>query len=110
MGDTWVVNLEHILDENGAIAAPKGPARKLAERIVAIVAMVSSPEIIPLPEYQVRCRRRPGRKPCPGIIEADFDPEDERIVWWCPICQTVQSTGSTAHQEHRFRRFIHQDI
>jgi hypothetical protein len=67
MGDTWIVDLEHMLDENGSIAAPKRPARKLAEHIVAIVAMASSPEIIPLPEYQVRCRRRPGRKLCPGI-------------------------------------------
>jgi len=86
MGDTWIVDLEHMLDENGAIAAPKGPARKLAEHMVAIVAMASSPEIIPLPEYQVRCRRRPGRKLCPGIIQADFDPRDERIIWRCPVC------------------------
>ena len=41
MGDTWVVSLEHMLDENGAIAAPKGPARKLAEHIVAIVAILA---------------------------------------------------------------------
>jgi hypothetical protein len=87
MGDTWIVDLEHMLDENGAIAAPKGPARKLTEHIVAIVAMASSPEIIPLPAYQVRCRRRPGRKPCPGIIQADFDPQDERIIWRCPVCE-----------------------
>lgn len=87
MGDTWYVNLNIFLDESGAIAVSTGPARKLAEHITAIVAMASRPEIIPLQEYQVRCRRRPGRKPCPGIIEADFDPEDERIVWWCPVCE-----------------------
>lgn len=86
MGDTWIVDLEHMLDESGNIAAPKGPARNLAEHIVAIAAMASRPEITPVPEYQVRCRRHPGRKACPGIIEADFDPEDERIVWWCPAC------------------------
>ena len=86
MVDTWIVNLEHLVDEDGTIAAPKGPARKLAEHIVAIVAMASRPELIPVPEYQVRCRRRPGRKPCSGMIEADFDPEDERIMWWCPVC------------------------
>ena len=74
MGDTWYVNLNIFLDESGAIAASKGPAQKLAEHIVAIVAMASSPELIPLPEYKVRCRRRPGRKPCTGIIETDFDP------------------------------------
>jgi hypothetical protein len=87
MGDTWVVSLEHMLDENGAIAAPKGPARKVSrayrcDRSHGIEAGTYSA----LPEYQVRCRRRPGRKPCTGIIEADFDPEDYRIMWWCPVC------------------------
>ena len=86
MGNTWVVSLKHFFDEDGDIAVPKGPARKLAEHMVAIVAMASRPELIPLPEYQVRCRRRPGRKPCTGLIEADFNPDDERIVWWCPVC------------------------
>ena len=86
MGDTWYTNLQVFLDEDGAIAVSTGPARKLAEHITAIVAMASRPELIPLPEYQVRCRRRPGRKPCTGIIEADFDPEDYRIMWWCPVC------------------------
>ena len=81
MVDTWVVSLEHMLDENRATAAPKAPARKLAEHIFSIVAMASRPELIPLPENQVRCRCRPGRKPCTGIIEADFDPEDYRIMW-----------------------------
>ena len=86
MGDTWYTNLNVFLDVSGAIATPKGTALKLAEHIVSIVAMASRPEIIPLPEYKVRCRRRPGRKPCIGIIEADFNPDDERIVWWCPVC------------------------
>ncbi len=45
MGDTWITSLAHILDESGAIAAPKAPGRKLAEHIVAIVAMASRPEI-----------------------------------------------------------------
>lgn len=86
MGDTWVVDLTHFLDEEGAIAPPKGPARRLAEHMVAIVAMASRPEIIPPPEYHVRCRRRPGRKPCLGMIEVDLDPETENIAWWCPVC------------------------
>jgi hypothetical protein len=92
MGDTWFVNLQHVLDEDGAIAAPKGPARNLAEHIVKIVAMASRPEIIPLPEYQVSCRRRPGRKPCTGIIEADYDPDTYDIMWWCPVCDDDGST------------------
>ncbi len=39
MGDTWYTNLNVFLDDNGEIAAPKGPARKLAGHITEIVAM-----------------------------------------------------------------------
>jgi len=87
MGDSWIVDLNHFLDEDGGISPATGSARRLAEHFVAIVSMASRPEIIPPLEYQVRCRRRPGRKPCTGVIEADLDPETEDIVWWCPICR-----------------------
>ena len=33
MGNTWIVDLTHFLDEKGTIAPPKGPARQLAEYI-----------------------------------------------------------------------------
>ncbi len=86
MGDTWVTDVTHFLNDEGGIAPLKVPARRLAEHFVAIVSMISRPEIIPPSEYQVRCRRRPGRKPCTGVIEADLDPETEDIDWWCPVC------------------------
>jgi hypothetical protein len=47
MGETWITSLEHMLDESGAIASPKEPGRKLAEHVVAIVAMASRPEVVP---------------------------------------------------------------
>ena len=86
MGDTWNADLTHFLDTEGRFAAPRGPARRLAEYFAAIVAMASRPELTAPPEYRVRCRRRPGRKPCGGSIEADFDPDTEAIEWWCPVC------------------------
>jgi hypothetical protein len=52
MGDTWYTNLQVFLDENGAITAPKGSARKMAEHITSIVAMASRPELIPLPDIR----------------------------------------------------------
>ncbi len=86
MGDTWITDLTHFLDETGQIAPADGPARRLAEHFTAIVAMASLPELVIPSEYRVRCRRRPGRKPCGGYIEADFDPDTEDIVWWCAKC------------------------
>ena len=35
----------------------------------------------------VKCRRRPGRKPCRGEIVAAIESESLRIVWACPVCE-----------------------
>jgi len=86
LGDTWIADLTHFLDVYGQIELPKGSARRLAEHLTAIVAMVSNPESVIPPELRVRCRRRPGRRPCPGRIDGDLDPQTEDIVWWCPVC------------------------
>ncbi len=59
-------------------------ARRLAEYFGSVVAAVTSVELDePL---GVKCRRRPGRKPCPGSIEAWIEFEEERIVWGCLSC------------------------
>jgi hypothetical protein len=86
MGDTWITDLTHFLDENGRITPMPRPARLLAEHFTAIVLMASYPEIGIPSEYRVRCRRRPGRKRCPGYIETDMNFETDDIVWWCPVC------------------------
>jgi hypothetical protein len=86
VGDTWITDLSHLLDESGSIAADRGPARRIAEYLTSIVAMASRPELVIPPEYRVQCRRRPGRKRCVGYIEVDLDADTEDIVWWCPVC------------------------
>ena len=86
MRNTWITDLTHFLDESGHIEPEKGPARRIAEYLTSIVAMVSLPELVIPQEYKVRCRRRPGRRPCVGCIEVDLDPETEDVMWWCPTC------------------------
>jgi hypothetical protein len=80
------VDLKHILDKTGDIAAAEGPQRKLAEHFLSIVAAATTPfdMITPLPV--VKCRRRPGRKPCPGEIYIEMHPDTAAIVWSCTIC------------------------
>ena len=89
MGDTWVTDIRHCLDENDDLAQELGPARRLAEHQCAIIATVTA-----RPRDQVdwvtkiRCRRRPGRRPCEGNIVAGFDETDPTtIVWLCPCCE-----------------------
>lgn len=86
MTETWVTDLTHFLDEDGDLAFLPDPAFRLAEYFTSIVAMASHPDLVIPPQFRVHCRRRPGRKPCSGMIESDLDFETEDIMWWCPVC------------------------
>jgi hypothetical protein len=79
---TFVTDLTHFLTKEGAIAPMPVQARRLAEFLGDVVAVATTPNADP---QRVKCWRRAGRKPCPGAIETDFE-EDDRIVWWCPVC------------------------
>ena len=65
MGNTWIVDLRHYLDPSGAFPNLPSRARLLAEyfAIVVVDATANLDE-----EPTVRCRRRPGRRPCTGIV------------------------------------------
>jgi hypothetical protein len=83
MGSMLITDLKHFLDERGCIAPMPGPARRLAEFLTHVVATITHDmDELPAP---IRCRRRPGRKPCPGILDAQFGEEFE-IFWMCPEC------------------------
>ncbi len=89
MGDTWITNMLHSLDDDGELAAQAGPARRLAEYMGSIVEAVTSRQ----PEDDdwvtaIQCRRRPGHKRCIGPIIAGYAEDDPTtIVWGCPVCK-----------------------
>jgi hypothetical protein len=87
MGNTWVVDFSHFLDEHGDVVPLPETAHPLFEQLTAIIVMASHLDSDASPEYQIFCRRRPNRKPCTGVIQADLDPETDNIVWWCPVCK-----------------------
>ena len=84
MADTWVTDLTHFLQDGRLHPALPGPARRLVDHLGAIVVAVTSVE--PDEPLGVRCRRRPGRKPCPGPIEGFIDPESHEVCWFCIAC------------------------
>lgn len=85
MAATYITDITHFLDDEGYIVPESGPGLRFAEYLTSIISMISHPP--PLPEeFKVKCRRRPHRKPCNGIIEGDEDPETGALVWWCPEC------------------------
>jgi len=34
----------------------------------------------------LRCRRRPGRKPCGTLLTIFFDTDNNDVLWFCPRC------------------------
>lgn len=88
MGNTWVSNVLHYLGDDGEPAVRTGPARRIAEHVCAIVEAVTSRPADADWMTDVRCRRRPGRKPCLGPIIAGYAENDPTtIVWGCPVCK-----------------------
>jgi len=85
MGNTWITDLRHFLNEEGSLEDMPIPAFKLATYFGKIVKAVTTRKRDTL-NTGVRCRRRPGRKACPGEISAFID-ERGAISWSCPTCK-----------------------
>jgi len=89
-----ITNLEHFLTPDGSIGPKDGPARRLADYLTKIVVAETVSLQTQSETMVVRCRRRPNRKPCTGVIQTDIDPETNQIIWWCPVCE---EQGSISH-------------
>jgi len=86
MGNSWVIDLRHFLNEDGALAEMPRPVSRLANYFGRIVKAVTSRNKDVL-TIGIRCRRRPGHRSCLGEIIAFMDYErNSVIVWSCPIC------------------------
>lgn len=90
MTNTWIVNLQHYLNQDGSFGIESGTGRRLAGHFLAIVQEASGDVEGEGHSPKVRCRRRPRRKPCTGMIESYIDPEDDAIVWRCPECGATE--------------------
>jgi hypothetical protein len=84
VGDTWIVDLRHYLTAAGAMAELSPRGRILAEYFASIV--VDATANIDDPPT-VHCRRRPGHRPCTGIVMSyPSNDENDTIYWHCPVC------------------------
>jgi len=84
---TWVTDFSHFIDaETGRLpTVVPGPARRLMEYMTRIVAAATAPAGSHDVSDLIKCRRRPGHRACPGVIEHRLW-ADERIRWHCPGC------------------------
>ncbi|MBI4218595.1 MAG: hypothetical protein HY682_00525 [Chloroflexi bacterium] len=85
MGATWVTNITHFPPPDESLPDGYAPARRIAAYFGAIVAAASLAPAEGVVETGLRCRRRPGRRPCPGSIDLSLDPQS-RVVWQCTSC------------------------
>lgn len=64
-----------------------GPARRFAEFLWTIIEEVSLSLPLDWEDTGTRCRRRPGRRPCPGTIHARIETADSPVIQWkCSHC------------------------
>lgn len=106
---TWVTDLSHFVDETGDLPPDlPGPARRLAEHMAAIVAAATTAANQAEAVRPIRCRRRPGHRACPGVIEHRLWP-DESITWECPSCgdNGVISNWQSTAWDRRVVRPVH---
>ena len=87
MGNTWVTDLWHFLNDDGSLADMPRPAFNLATyfgRIVRAVTTRNKDTLV----TGVRCRRRLGRRQCSGEIIAFVDEQRASAIdWSCQVCK-----------------------
>ncbi len=86
MSRLMVTDLTHFLNEAGSVAELTARAKPLVAYLGSIVRGTTESASGHLPDGAVRCRRRPGRKRCPGKLEARIEPKTAEIHWRCPVC------------------------
>ncbi|HEX7049595.1 MAG TPA: hypothetical protein VF188_05235 [Longimicrobiales bacterium] len=86
LGDTWIIDMRHYLGVDDAGANAPAAARRLAEYFGSIVrAATAAPSGVPA-DTEIRCRRRPGRRPCQGRIRIYRSDVPAEIRWGCTHC------------------------
>ena len=94
MGNCWSVHLPQFLEPTGTLAPMVGRGLRLAQYWTQIVAQASNYE----EPTSLRCRRRPGRKPCAGLLTIFFDVDN------FDVCSSVRcdDNGRTSGWEGTF--------
>ena len=82
MGNYWSIHLPDLLADNGTDPAYSSRGLRLAKFWTEIVAQASNYE----EPTTLRCRRRPGRRPCGGLLTLFFDVDTFDVLWFCPVC------------------------
>ena len=84
---TQIVDMQHYEPARDPAAGVPAPARRLAEYYGSIVEAATASWLSGVVILSaVRCRRRPGHRPCPGHIAFRRSDIPARIDWTCSQC------------------------
>ena len=86
MADTWIVDMSLFDFPDDEADEVPGEARRLAEYFASIVEATLRGASPIDGSIDVRCRRRPGRRRCTGIIQSELDPNRNELCRQCPVC------------------------
>ena len=75
----YIIDATHYLDDKGAIAPQKEPARKFADFVGAVIAAATHPGSEMVAPGCFKCRKAPVQ---PELAR------DGAVVWSCPRCAT----------------------
>lgn len=84
MGNTWITDITDFMLPDGSL--PDGPAGRMARYFGSIVSAASVQPAGPWVDVAIRCRRRPGRRPCPGHIRLRSLDIPSHVEWHCTSC------------------------
>ena len=84
MGDTWIVDMTHY--EGMPPGMSQSPVGRIAAYFGSIVVAASALPFGDWIDAAVWCRRRPGRRPCPGHIRLRRKDASGPIEWECSFC------------------------
>ena len=90
----YVTDINHF-EGLESIADPPRPAVLLAEHLRRIIAAATAHASPGEHATALPCRKRPGRKPCPGRLVVRRQDLPEEIAWGCPVC--AATTGEEGY-------------
>lgn len=82
MSHYWSIDLRHYLLPQGKPAPLPPRTRRLFAYWTEIVSQATQYEA----PTTLRCRRRPGRRPCRTLLTISFDIGTNDVIWFCPRC------------------------
>ena len=86
MGDTWITDMSHFdYNDEEAFRLPN-QAKRLAEYFGSIIERTVKRAPMDGDNASIRCRRRPGRRPCTGVLKSEMHNQGNELRWWCPVC------------------------